>query len=137
MKKGRGDRPFWGLRVAVAAIVFPAVVVAAGGGKLPGGEGNPGENFAGFFRQTRIVAAFFGGQGVIQHRDDQLGIPLQTDDGKLTQSYIKPPVIPGELKRFVEHLLNEFGDLVDGGFVTFLAVPDLGTQNHGIQHFHH
>ena len=46
---------FFGLGAAVTAIVIPAVVVTTGGRKLTGGEGNPGEHFAGIFRQTWII----------------------------------------------------------------------------------
>ena len=121
----------------MAAGFFPAAVVAACGCKLPGGEGDPGEHLAGIFRKAWIVAAFLGGDGVIQNRYDQLGIPLQPDDGKLAQSHIEPAVIPTQSRRFVEHLLNEVRNLNHGAFLAFVPFPDFGTQNHGIQNFHH
>ena len=54
-------------------------VVAAFGRKLHRREGDPAEHFAGILTAAGIVAAFLGGNGVIQHRNDQLGFPLQTD----------------------------------------------------------
>ena len=104
---------------------------------MPGGEGDPGEHFAGILCQPRIVAAFLGGQGVIQHRNHQLGIPLQTDDGELAQGHIEPPVIPVQHQRLVKEFLDEIRQLDNGGVIAFMAFPDLGTQDHGVQHFHH
>ena len=130
-------RPFPGLWIAVAAIVIPAVSITACGCELPGGEGDAGEHFAGIFRKPWVVAAFLGWDGVIQHRYDQLGITLQTNDGKLAQSHIEPPVVAIQGQRFVEHLLDKLGDLKHSGVLAFLSLPDFGTQHHGIQHFHH
>ena len=72
------------LWVAVTTVFVPTIVVAAGGGELPGGEWDPGEHLAGIFRKTGIVAALLGRNGVFQNRNHQLGIPFQTNDGKLT-----------------------------------------------------
>ena len=80
----------------LTAAVIVAVAVAAPGGELLGGEGNTAEHFAGIFGAAAGgIAAFFGGDGIIQHRYDQLGIPLQADDGKLAQRHKQTAVFRG------------------------------------------
>ena len=79
----------------IAAFVPFGLVVAAPGGKLTYREGNLGEQLAGVFGAAGIVAAFLGGYAVIQHWDDNLGIPLQSDDRELPQGHKQPPPVPG------------------------------------------
>ena len=56
-----------------------------GRGKLSLRERNPAEHFTGIFPATRIFAAFLGRDAIIQYRYQQLGIPLQPHNGKLSQ----------------------------------------------------
>ena len=136
-KKGRNFRPFSVLRVAITTILIPAVMVAAGGRELPGGEGDPGEHLAGIFRKTGIVTAFLGRDGIFQNRYNQLGIPFQTNDGKLAQGHIEPPMVAVRYQFLVEHLLDALGDLDHRLVMAIVTFPDFGTQNHWVQNFHH
>ena len=95
----------------VVIVIFSAPAVAAGGGELLGGEGDAAEQLAGILRAAGIVAAFLGGDGIVQHRDDQLGVPLQADDGELAQSDIQPPAVRGQHQLIVEQRANGPRDL--------------------------
>ncbi len=118
-------------------MVIP-LLVAVPGDKLLFREGNAAEHFTGILSTAaRSVAAFLGGNAVIQHRHDNLGIPLQTDDGELTQRDEQAAVIVAQHQFLVEHILDVRGNL-RGQFLTG-TVADLlhfGAENHGIQHFH-
>ena len=70
-----------------AFFLLAILSVAALGRKLGLRERNAAEHFAGIFGTAGVVAAFFGGNAVIQHRHHQLGIPLQAQDGELSQGY--------------------------------------------------
>ena len=65
-------------------------------------EGDPAEHLAGVFCTAGIVTAFLHGDAVLQHRNHQLGIPLQPDDGKLAQSNKEPSPVAGEHQLFVK-----------------------------------
>ena len=67
----------------VAAIVLVAILIAAGGGEGLSREGDLGEQLAGILRKARTVTAILGGNAVIQHRNYQLRIPFQPDNGEL------------------------------------------------------
>ena len=124
----------------ISAVIFAGtIIVAAGGGELLSGEGDPGEELAGILRTAAAggIAAFLGGDGVIQHRHDQLGIPLQTDDGELAQCDEQTALIAGDHQVLVEHLPDVCRDLHDLVAPAVADVADLGSKNHGIQHLHH
>ena len=112
-------------------------MVTAGGRELPGGEGDPGEHLAGIFRKSGVVAAFLGGDGVFQNRHHQLGIPLQPNDGKLTQGHIEPPMVTVWYQFLVEHFLDALGDLNHRLVMAIVTFPNFGTQDHWVQDFHH
>ena len=125
----------------IAAVVgrAAAVSVAAGGGELGRGEGNSAEHFAGILGAAGGVAAFLGGNGVIQHRHDELGIPLQTDHRELAQGDKQPAAVTGFHQIFVKLAADTAGDL-DAGILpapVLADFPHLGAEDHGIQHLHH
>ena len=64
---------------AGAAVILFAV--AASGGELVGGEGDAAEHLAGVLGAAGGVAAFLCGDAVVHHRYNELGVPLQSDDG--------------------------------------------------------
>ena len=99
--QGAHDLTVSGCGVA-SAIIVPGII-AATGRKLSGREGNTGEHFAGVFRAAAgAVTAFLGGQTVVQYRNNKLGVPLQTDDGELTQSDEQPTIFTGQYQFVVE-----------------------------------
>ena len=119
-------------------IVTAACVIAAAGSKLGSGEGDAAEHFAGVLRiAAGAVAAFLGGNGVIQHRHNQLGIPLKPDDGKLTQGYEQPTLISGKHQFFVEQLPDIGRNLHHAAAAAVAGVLYLAAQHHGIQYLHH
>jgi len=128
-----------GAGLVVDGIAYVGAAVAAGGSELGGGEGDLAEHFAGILGAAGAVAALLSGQRVIHHRHDQLGIPLQTDDGKLTQGNEHPPPLPGVYQLIVKLGGDGCGDL-ERCILPALAVadlPDLGAEHHRIQHLHH
>lgn len=75
------------ITIPIAAAV--RLVVTSCGREFVSGEGNPGKQVAGSFRTAGIVTALLGGNRIIQHWNDQLGRPFQTDDGELTEGDVK------------------------------------------------
>ena len=120
----------------VVVIVVSAPAVTAGGGELPGGEGDAAEQLAGILGAAGIVGAFLGGDGVIQHRNDQLSVPLQADDGELAQRDVQPAAVAGQYQLVVEEPPDGRGNLDGTGFAAIADIFDFGTEDHGIQHFH-
>ena len=113
------------------------VLIASRWRELLGGEGDPGEHFAGVFRSgAGGVAAFFGGYGVIQHRHDELGVPLQADDGELPQCHIEPPLGGVHHQVAFEEALDRTGDLDEAAFLRLAGIRHPGAEDHGIQHLH-
>ena len=122
--------------VMTVRIIFS---VAIPGRKLLGREGDAAEHFAGIFcAAAALVAAFLAGKSVIQHRHDELGLPLQPDDGELPQSHKQLPLAACDHQRLVKEIPDTFGDLNrNGAFTpTGVALPDLGGQNHRVENFH-
>ena len=64
--------------------------------ELIGREGDAAEHLAGIFSAAGIVTAFLAGNGIIQYRHHQLCIPLQPDDGELSECYKQLPVSAGK-----------------------------------------
>ena len=116
------------------AAIFPiAGFVAAGGYKLPFRERDLGEQFTGVFCAAGVVAALLGGDAVVQHRDYQLGIPLQPNNGELPQCYQQPPLLTAENQFLIKAAANPLGDLLDGLFPgTFAHIHHFGTEHHGV-----
>jgi hypothetical protein len=102
-------------------------------------EGNTAEDLAGVFSTTAgSVATFLGGDAVIQHGDYQLGIPLQTNEGELTQGNKKSALFVAQHQIFVEIFPDTLGNLccqLRTAAVT--DFPHFGTENHRIQNLHH
>ena len=123
----------------VAAVRRAGAAVTAGRCELGSGEGNLAEHFAGILGAAGAVAAFLGRQRIIQHRNDQLRIPLQTDDGELTQCDEHPATLA-----CIDQLIVKLGS--DGRWDLHRCIipapavadlPDLGAEHHRIQHLHH
>ena len=111
--------------------------ITASGAELFGGEGNAAEELTGIFGTAGIVAAFLFGDAVVQYGHHQLGIPLQTDDGKLSQRHKQPPLVAGEHQFLIEHPPDGCRNLADDFTAAAVAdILDAGTENHGIQNFH-
>ena len=118
------------------ADLFSGVTVS--GREFFGREGDPAEHLAGILTAAGAVAAFFGGNGVVQNGDNELCVPFQTDDGELPQGYEQPPPLPGEYQLIIKAAGNGVGDL-EGVLIAaaFADLPDFGTEDHGIQYLHH
>ena len=126
-------RPYEG----VWSIAAMLVLIATRGGELLGGEGDPGEHFTGVFRGgAGGVAAFLGGQGVVQDGDDELGVPLQADDGELAQGHIEPPLAGVHHQIPLEKALDGPGDLDHAAFLGLAGIRHPGAEDHGVQHLH-
>ena len=124
-----------GGQCSVAVVV---VFIAAGGGELPGGEGDPAEHLAGILcRSAGAVAAFLGGQGVVENGDNELSIPFQPDDGELPQSHEEPPMSGGEDQFILKHPADGAGNLDHAALLPIAGIHHPGTEHHGIQHLHH
>lgn len=133
----QSERPLFHLSVLVLTALVLAV--APSGGELGGREGDSAEHFARVFRAAGVVAAFLGGDAVVHHGNDQLGIPLQPDDGKLAQGNEKPSAVRADVQLFVKHSAYAVRHLNGCGFLAaaIAGVTYPGTEDHGIQHFHH
>jgi len=125
--------------VAIAVVLGLCLTVAAFGGKLGGREGNPGEHLAGVFGAAGRIAAFLGGDTVVQYRHHKLGIPFQTDDRELAQSNKQSAVFAGKYQFVIKCLQDALRNLYHGAFLTAAVAhfPDLGAEDHRIQHLHH
>ena len=110
-------------------------LVAASGGELILREWDPGKHLAGIFPAAGGIAALLGGQTVVQHRNQQLGIPLQTDDGELTQGHQQLPVDFPCDQFLIKQAPDTLRDL--GNRPVAAALADLGAEDHGIQYLHH
>ena len=124
-----------------AAVVFLGALgfaLAALGGELGGGEGDAAEKFAGVFGAARGVAAFLGGDAVVHNGDDQLGVPLQADDGKLAQGHIEFSPVGLEhqvLVKLVFHPLRQLHRAALPGKAV-ADFPHPGAEDHGVQGFY-
>ena len=119
--------------------LFAAVVVfiAPCRRKLLGGEGDPGEHLAGILRRgAGGVTAFLGGHGVIENGDDELGVPLQPDDGELAQCHIKPPLAGVHHQLVIKQALDGPRDLDHAAFLGLAGIRHPGAEDHGVQHLY-
>ena len=88
-----------------------AMSVAAGGSEFLAGEGDLTESLAGIFTTAGSIAADLVGDGVLQEGHDDLGIPLQADDGELPQGDEQSPTLTGSDQILVEKAADTWGDL--------------------------
>ena len=88
-----------------------AFAFAICGGELSSREGDPGENLTRIFGAAGIVTALLGGNGIIQHRHDDLGVPLQPDDGELPQRHQQSALFAAENQLVVKMALHLLRDL--------------------------
>ena len=117
--------------------IVTLALVASGRCELRGGEGNAAEHLTGIFRAAAgRVAAFLGGDGVIQHRHDQLGIPLQPHDGELSQGDKEPPLVTGKYQFFIKHFPDKCGDLDHAAAAALAGVFHTAAEHHGVQYLH-
>ena len=87
-----------------------------------------------------VAKAFLAGNAVVVGRDEKLAVPLQTDDGKLTEVYVDPLSLPGEGQLAGESGQDGGGDIctVTAVAVVGLAgVPPLHAEDEGIHRVHH
>ena len=124
--------------VILNSVIVTAAIVTAAGGELPCGEGDPGEHLAGIFCTAGSVAAFFSGDGVVHHRHDQLGIPLQTDNGELTQGHIESAAFAGDDQIVIKHPGDGPGNVQRCIFLALAVadIPDPGAEDHGVKNFY-
>lgn len=130
--------PFRHLLVSAAIAAVARTAVAVVRGELLSREGDPAEHFAGILGAAAAgLAAFLHRNGVVQHRDHQLGVPLQPDNGELSQGDEQPPLAAGEHQLLVkggpDGLRNLNGHRFAGAVADLL---DLGAQHHGIQNLY-
>ena len=106
--------------------------------KLGSGEGNAAEHLAWVFRAAGVIAAFLGGNAVIQHGNNKLCIPFQTNDGELTEGDVEFPLFWIETQFFIKHGFYRIRRLHGGGFLTsaLANIPYFGTKHHGIQNLY-
>ena len=121
----------------ITGIVGVTIIVTAARRKLGSGEGDPGEHFAGILSAAAGgIAAFLGGDGVIQNRNHQLGIPLQPNDGELPQGHEQPATVTGHHQFVIKHAANGGRNLTDRIILAVTDIPDNGVEYHGIQNLH-
>ena len=128
------------IRLTVSAGFVAAFLldVTTRGAEFLGREGDPAEHFAGIFAASGIVAAFLAGNGVIQYRHHQLGIPFQPDNGELPQGYQQLPLSSGKYQRIFIQFPDTVRELDSSGLTAAgIRFFDLGSKHHGIQHFHY
>ena len=121
-----------GCIAGAVAILFVAVFRS----KLLCGERNPGEHLTGVLTATGIVAALLGGDAVLCHRHNDLGIPFQTDNRELPQAHIQPPILTAEHQFLIKHIQNTLGNLNQVAFLALADLPHPGRQHHRLQNLH-
>ena len=119
--------------VAVAAVRM----VAASGGELSGRERNSAEHLARILSTAGIITAFLGWHGVFHHRNYQLGIPFQTDDGKLPKGNEQTAAVTGQDQLLLKHTADALGNLNRVGAAAVADFFDPGAEHHRIQYLHH
>ena len=111
--------------------------VTGGGGEFLGRKGDSGEHFTGILPAAGIVTAFLAGNGIIQYRYHQLGIPLQSDDGELSQGHQQLPLASGKYQRIFIKLPDAVRYLHGNGIAAAgICFLHFRGQNHGIQDLH-
>ena len=85
--------------------------VAAAGRKLILREWDTAEHLAGVFTAAGRIAALFGWHAIVQHGNNQLGVPLQAYDRKLAQGYQQIAGCPAGDQFFVEYTADSCWNL--------------------------
>ena len=114
-----------GLVAGLIAIAAVFLLGAAAWGELVCGKGNSGKYLARVFGAAGIVTAFFGGNGIIQHRNDQLGVPFQTDNGELPQGDKEPLPVAAE-NQFVIKAIPDTDRKLQGARLLGTGAADTG-----------
>ena len=122
--------------VSAGFVTGVILTVAASWTELISRKGNSGEHLTWIFRSTRVVAAFFVRNTVIQYRNNKLCGTLQPDDGKLPQCDKQSALVTGENQLLIEQSANRTGNLANRFCAAAITdILDFGTKHHGIQHF--
>ena len=118
----------------LGALVVTGVVQAVGGKELIDGEADVLEQLAGILAGAAAAGAVLVGHAVVVHGDQQLGIPLQTDDGELAQRDEGAAVLVAHGQLAAEALAYAGGNLthVAVAAAVLAALHQLGVQDDGI-----
>ena len=148
---GQGGKQFsglmiklWSLPAGTAGLLvgFAAAIVALGREELIHREGNVLEELAGVVAVVAAVgaggAALFG-ETVVVHGHQQLTVPLQADNGELTQGDEHPTAVLARRQVAAEALAYAGGNLaqVAVAAAAVTALHYLGAQDDGIYRLHH
>ena len=132
--------------MAAAAVVLGALVVAAaveavGGEELLHGEADVLEELAGVLVGAAAAGAgaVLVGHAVVEHRHEQLAVPLQADDGELAQGHKGAAVVVAHGQLAAEALAHAGGNLADVAVAAAVlaALHQLGVQDDGVHGLHH
>ena len=125
-----------------AALQLGMAVRASGGGaggeELVDGELHMAEDLAGVLLAVAAGALLLG-HAVVVHRHEQLGVPLQPDDGELAQSDIDPLALTAAAQLAVEAAADA-GRNVGQLAVAVMAlayIHQLHVQDDGVHDLHH
>lgn len=105
------------------------------------GEIDAAKDVAGALRAADRAGlrAALGGDAVVEGRDEQLGLPLQADDGELADGHKQTAALAGEHQLIIKPAQDALGQLrkLRTRARAGAAVHHAGGQNHGIHHLHH
>ena len=116
------------------AVIF--LLIAISGCKTVCRERNPGEHFAGVFPTAGVIAAFLGGNTVLCHGNNDLGIPFQPHNRELTKAHIQSAALSAEHQFLIKDLNDSLGNLHQMAFLAVTDLFDLGRQHHRIKNFY-
>lgn len=121
------------------ALVVAGAAQAVGGEELVNGEADILEQLAGVLAGAAAAGAVLIGHAVVEHGDQQLGIPLQADDGELAQRDKGPAVLVAHGQLAAEALAYAGGDLahVAVAAAVLAALHQLGVQDDGVNGLYH
>ena len=125
-----------------AALGLPAAVVRGvgivGREELVDGELDMAEHLAGVL-VVAAAGALLLRHAVVVHRHEELGIPLQTDDGELAQSDVDALAVAAEAQVAAEAGADAGGHVGQGAVagMALAHVYQLHVENDGIHHLHH
>ena len=134
-----------------AGIFFSSALAAASAGAAGGGDGvgreefvhgelDAAEHVAGvLFTIVVIAAAILGGDAVVVDGDQQLGVPLQTDDGELAQGDEQPVLIAAGHQLVAEAGGHRHGDIHAAAVAgaAFAHIHQLQAEDQRIDGLHH
>ena len=132
--------------VLLGAFIVAGIAQAVGREKLVDREFNVLEQIAGVFAAAaaaasaaRAAVAVLIRHTVVEHRHQQLAVPLQTDDGKLTQGHKGPAVIVAHGQVAAEALADAGRNLADVAVTApvLAALYQLCVQYDGVYRLHH